>query len=73
MGNSAAELLGLFCAVCICKVWIFQSPWPAQVVISAPITKTGNKPKTTAQTTKAETIKMSCHHKAERPIGYLEE
>jgi hypothetical protein len=28
MGNSAAELLGLFCAVCICKVcWISQSPW----------------------------------------------
>jgi hypothetical protein len=46
----------------------------AQVVISAPMTKTGNKPKTTAQTTKAETIEMSCLHKAaERPIGYLEE
>jgi hypothetical protein len=48
-------------------------PWSAQVDISAPKTKTGNKPKTTAQTTKAETIKMSCLHKAQRPIGYLEE
>jgi hypothetical protein len=37
------------------------------------MTKTGNKPKTIAQTTKAVTIKTSCFHKAERPIGYLEE
>jgi hypothetical protein len=65
--------LGHFCAVCICKVWVSQSPGPAQVVINAPITRIGNKPKTTAQTTNAETIKMSCLHKADRPIGYLKE
>jgi hypothetical protein len=35
------------------------SLWPAQVVINEPITKTGNKPRMVAQTTKAETIKIS--------------
>jgi hypothetical protein len=44
-----------------------------QVVINAPMTKTGNKPRMIAQTTKVVTIRMSCLHKAERPIGYLEE
>jgi hypothetical protein len=45
------------------------SPWSFQVVISVLITKTGIKPKTTAQTKKAETIRMSCLHKAQRPMG----
>jgi hypothetical protein len=54
--------------------WRFtDSPWSAQAAISAPKTSTGNKPKTTAQTTKEETITMSCFHRAQRPIGYLEE
>jgi hypothetical protein len=73
MVGSAAGLFGpVLCGLHLQGLG-FQSPWPAQVVINAPIIKIGNKPKTTAQTTKAETIKMSCLHKADRPIGYLKE
>ena len=52
-------LLGRFVRSVLARPRVSQALWSAQVVINEPMTKTGNKPKMVAQTTKAETIKIS--------------